>query len=90
MKYIELFDGQLGLEISDENWDYLCKYRFGTTNPSLNFIEPEFVTGTRITPGKKDIFHDASRLFADYINDLREINHDDINRQARELLSGKA
>lgn len=79
----------LHVTVAKDDWDYLCKRRFFTDAPSTEQIEAEFVTGTGITPNKKHLWDNASELFAEYIQDLREIQQLDINQAARNLLTSE-
>lgn len=70
MKTITLFE-TLSLSVSDENWDFLCKYRFFTNTPSIEDVQREFITGTGITPNKQYLWNNANTMFEEYISDLR-------------------
>lgn len=83
---ITLFSN-LQISISHKDWDFLCENRFFTDSPTIDDIQREFVTGTGITPDKKYLWNNASELFAEYIDDLRDIQKIDINKMARNLLS---
>ena len=87
MKQLVFFDNSLTINIPEEDWIYLCNNRFFTDHPEHNIIQAEFVTGTGITPKKKNLWNQATERFIDYINDLREIQGIDINKMARGLLS---
>lgn len=79
MKRIVLFE-KLDVNISDEDWFFLCKARFFSNNPPIEDIEAEFVSGTGITPNKRKLWVEASNRFHDYIADLRDImypSHED-------------
>ncbi len=83
---------ELSVLVEKADWDYLCKYRFFTNKPSEEQIECEFVTGTGITPNKKELLVSdiATKYFADYIKELKEVQSLDINTMARELLRDEA
>ena len=83
---IKIFDNQLVFEISYKDWCYLCNNIFYTFEPNQDDIEAEFVTGTGITPKKKESWGGASTKFTEYINNLRTIKSLDINKMCRELL----
>lgn len=86
MKKIILFE-KLNVEVSDENWNFLCQNRFFTDNPSYENIECEFISGTGITEKKKELWPLASLRFTEYVEDLKEIQQLDINAMAREVLT---
>lgn len=73
MKKIRLYDA-LDVEISDDDWDFLCNVRFFTDTPTYDEIETEFLAGTFITENKKHLGDVASSKFAEYIADLRSMN----------------
>ena len=79
MKQIILFNS-LKINISETDWQYLCNYRFFTTTPSDETVQAEFVSGTGITSRKKHLWKEADKRFAEYIEDLREINKKEIER----------
>lgn len=82
-----VFYGKIKVQISEEDYAYLCKNRFNGEKPSQEELCSEFVTGTGITPNKPHLWSQASQKFAEYINDLREIQTLDINKAARCLLT---
>lgn len=88
MKTVILF-GQLTLDVPDKDWDFLCKYRFFTQNPSVEDVQTEFVTGTGITKNKPHMWNEAGKRFSEYVDDLRDIQKMDLNVIARELLTDK-
>lgn len=69
----------LQVKVLDKDWDFLCQNRFFTDTPTQEMIFSEFVTGTGITPNKKNLWNEASERFAEYVNDLREIQKNDID-----------
>ncbi len=76
MKYI-LFN-TIELNISDDDFDFLCKHRFHTNNPSLEDVEKEFVKGTGIYPRQDDLnnFELHKRvdfLFSYYVQYLKDL-----------------
>lgn len=73
MKEINLFDNQITLNISEEHWEYLCKYRFFSEQPAIEEIQAEFVTGTGITRNKPLLWEYANTRFSEYVEDLKEI-----------------
>ena len=85
-KVIKLFD-ELVITVGYDDWMFLCEHRFGTDTASYEDIQAEFVTGTGITPNKRNLWPEAETRFTEYINELREINSMDINKAARELLN---
>lgn len=82
----ELFSGLI-LNISDEDWKYMCNNRFFTREPTREMIQAEFVSGTGITGKKKDLWDKASDAFAEYVMDLRQVQDLDINKMARDVLT---
>ena len=70
---ITLF-GELNISITEEDWKFLCIARFFSDNPTIEDIEAEFVSGTGITPNKKEKWELASELFHEYVADLRDMN----------------
>ncbi len=86
MKEFVLWEN-LYLYISEEDYGFLCDHRFYTSAPSIEDLISEFVTGTGITPNKRDLWSCASEKFAEYIQDLREIESMNINRMAQNILS---
>ena len=76
----------LTIHVSPNDWNYLCKNRFPSDNPSLDEIQTEFVSGTGITPNKKHLWNEADTRFAEYVQELREIQEMDINQMAKDLL----
>ena len=83
-KSVTLFDN-LMITISAEDWDFMCKNRFGTDTPSIEDWQMEFVSGTGITSNKKEKWAQANQDFAEYISDLRRIQSLNINEAARFL-----
>lgn len=81
-----IFFEELTVEVSEDDWDFLCKNRLFSNNPSQEDLRAEFVSGTGITPNKRHLWSQASERFAEYIQDLREISCLDINTMARKLL----
>ena len=73
MKEIKIFDNRLNLKMSDDDWDFLCKYRLFNQNPDIETIENEFITGTGITPNKEYLWGISNISFSEYIEDLRKI-----------------
>ena len=65
----------LELHISNEDWTFLCECRLFSSNPAIEDIQSEFVTGTGITQNKKELWPRADELSAEYISDLREIRN---------------
>lgn len=86
MRKIILFH-QMILTISDIDWDFLCKNRFFTDDPLKEEIQAEFVSGTGITQNKPHLWKEAEKRFAEYIEDLREIQQMNVNHIARNLLT---
>ena len=82
---IVLFD-KLVIEITDEDWNFFCEYRFGTHQPTEEMIQSEFVSGTGIHINKKDKWSVASKEFSEYIADLKEIQRLDVNQAAKNLI----
>ncbi len=80
------FWNELTVHISPNDWDFLCKNRFLSDNPSLDEIQAEFVSGTGISPNKKHLWNEADTRFAEYIQELREIQGMNIKQMARDLL----
>lgn len=74
MKEIKVFDDQLTVHISDEDWDYLCNYKFFTKQPSPNEFEDEFIVGTCVYPSEKHTWKEADKKLAQYVNELRIIS----------------
>ncbi len=85
MRKIWLFDKQLTIDVSDDDWEFLCTHRFYSRNPGEEWIRIEFVTGTGITPNKRELWGDASDRFHDYIDDLRAISKLDLCKMCREF-----
>ncbi len=52
MKIIKIWN-ELEVQVSDEDWAFMCEVRFFSENPTDDAIETEFVNGTRITPKKR-------------------------------------
>ena len=73
MKQILLFDNKLTVSIKTELWEYLCNYRFFTSNPSDEELEAEFCSGTGITKSKTHLWGEADSRFTEYIEYLKEI-----------------
>ncbi len=86
MHTVVFFD-ELSVNISDDDWDYLCKNRLFTDTPDDEDLRIEFVTGTGITPNKRHLWNQADKMFADYIDDLKIVQSLDINKMARDVLS---
>ncbi len=55
MNKIIIFNNKLPINVSNEDWQFLCSKVFYNDNPTIEDIEMEFVTGTGITPKKKEI-----------------------------------
>ena len=72
-KQIQLFDKQLTVNSSEDDWIFLCNNRFFTDRPEPELVQAEFITGTGITATRTALWKDADRLFHDYIDDLKEI-----------------
>ena len=70
----------LTVHISPNDWDFLCKNRFLSDNPSLDEIQAEFVSGTGISPNKKHLWNEADARFTEYVQELREIQGMNINQ----------
>lgn len=89
MKTVQIciFAKELTLQVAYEDFCFMCKKRFGTNEPSEDDWQTEFVTGTGITSERKDLWPRASERFAEYINDLRELQSIDINSMARKLIA---
>ena len=49
----------------------------------------EFVSGTGITLNKPSLWGNATKAFAEYVQDLREIKDADINGMARNLIENE-
>lgn len=64
MKEYVLWDNVL-VQIEDEDWGFLCGFRFHTDEPSYDDVVFEFVTGTGITPNKKHLWDKSSKKFAE-------------------------
>lgn len=75
------------LNISNEDWIYLCKNRWHTDSPQMDDVRAEFISGTGITPNTPDMWQKADEAFHDYINELRELQKIDINSKCKSLLS---
>lgn len=75
------------LTISDIDWDFLCKNRFFTDAPLKEEIQAEFVSGTGITQNKPHLWKEANKRFAEYIEDLREIQQMNVNHIAKIILT---
>lgn len=73
MKHILLFDNKLKVSIETGLWNYLCNFRFFSSNPSNEEIEAEFVSGTGITKSKTHLWEEASSRFTSYIEELKQI-----------------
>ncbi len=69
---ITLWSG-LTIHISPNDWDFLFKNRFLSDNPSPDEVLSEFVSGTGISPNKKHLWNEADVRFAEYVQELREI-----------------
>lgn len=80
------FWNELTVHISPNDWDFLCKNRFLSDNPSLDEIQAEFVSGTGISSNKKHLWSEADARFTEYVQELREIQGMNINQMARDLL----
>ena len=85
-KQLRLFDNQLKLSVSAEDWDYLCENVFYSDDPDIDDVESEFVTGTGVTPRKVDLWPEASKRFASYVDELRVVKSLDINQMCRDLI----
>ncbi len=85
MHTLTMFD-KIVVNISDEDWDYLCKNRIFSDTPSDEDIRTEFVIGTGITPNTPELWDKADEAFAKYIEDLREIQKLDLNKMCRDKL----
>ena len=73
------------LNVPDEDWEFMCKYRFFTQNPSEEDIQAEFVTGTGITKNKPHMWNEAGKRFSEYVDNLRDIQKMDfISSEATE------
>lgn len=68
-----LFYENIKVRISDVDWDYLCKNRFFTSNPTYEDLRAEFVSGTGITPNKPERWTNADSDFKRYIQELRQV-----------------
>ena len=77
MKKVRLFDNQMVLNISEEDWDFLCQNRLFSENPAIDEIQAEFVSGTGITKNKKHLWENANEKFLEYVKDLKEILFDE-------------
>lgn len=75
------------LEISEEDWIFLCQNCLFSENPTIEDIQTEFVVGTGITQNKPLLWKEADKMFSEYIQDLREIQQLDINKMAMDALS---
>lgn len=88
-KRINLFNGQLIINISEEDWAFLCENRFFTDSPEIDSIEADFITGTGITSTAEEKWSNASDKFKDYIDDLRDIMGLNICDMAKNVISAK-
>ncbi len=85
MKEIILWE-KLHIHISDEDYDFLCEKRFSDGFSYDEFVS-EFVSGTGITEKKVHLWPEADKRFAEYIQDLRDIEKMDINSMAQSILT---
>lgn len=81
------FYDTISVTIQDQDWKFLCDHRFFSDHPQLEDVQAEFVSGTGITPNTPERWKEASKCFADYVAELRDIKKMDINSMARNLLS---
>ncbi len=72
--HTKVFFDCITVNISDEDCKYLCEHRFFSEDPTDEDIRVEFVTGTGITPNKPELWNQADKMFADYVNDLRQVS----------------
>lgn len=79
------FWNELTVHISPDDWDFLCKNRFLSDNPSLDEVQAEFVSGTGISPNKKHLWNEADARFAEYVQELREIRGN-FNKNNNEII----
>ena len=87
MKQIHLFHNKLIISIEAKLWDYLCNFRFFSTNPSDEELETEFIIGTGITESSIQLWDEASSKFSSYINELMQIyNQTDYFMKLRNLV----
>lgn len=86
MKEFKIFDGQLTVHVTDEDWESLCNTRLLTINPSEDQLENEFVTGTWITETDINLWENADNKFHEYIDELLELSRIDLNKACRILL----
>ena len=75
------------VNISNDDWNYLCENRWFTKTPDAEDVRAEFVSGTGITPNKPNLWDKASEYFHNYVIELQEIHKMDINYECRKLLS---
>lgn len=89
MKEIKIFNEQLTVHISDNDWDFLCAHRFMTVHPSLREFETEFVCDTNISSSdeKRKLWPEADKRLAEYIDFLRQIQDININKACNTLLN---
>ena len=70
---IKIFDNQIILNVSEDDWFFLCENRFFSSNPTIEEIESEFITGTAITRSKSMLWKEATIKFSEYVEELKEI-----------------
>jgi hypothetical protein len=87
MKKVKIFDNQMVLQISEEDWSFLCQYRLFSDDPPIDEIQAEFVSGTGITKNKQHLWKKANERFSEYIQDLREILELDTNKMTMDTLT---
>ena len=74
MKTVSLFNNKMILNISEEDWSFLCNNRLFSEYPTIDEIQAEFVTG--ITENKLTSWKEADVRFAEYVQELREIREE--------------
>lgn len=89
MREVSLYNGQIQFQISDEDEKWLCENVFFSSNITEDLWRMEFVSGTGITLNKPSLWGNATKAFAEYVQDLREIKDADINGMARNLIENE-
>lgn len=78
--------GELTFSIPYSHWAFMCRFRFFSHDPSEEDWQREFVTGTGITPEKREAWPQARQRFLDYIDDLSSIMIED---KAKKILGAQ-
>ena len=86
MTKVSLYRGEITFAVSDEDKKWLCDNVFLTDDVTEDLWRMEFVTGTGITPNNPKPFNLATKMFAEYVDELRHIKDVDVNAMCRELI----